>query len=238
MLDQLLNSHGLSFGWTMRIVGFTMLPLLVIATLTVRSPSGIPSQDGINREAAKDSKGHKTDLSIAKSFTFQLMCAGLAIAALGLFSPFFYVTSYATSLGMSASISFYPVSVVNGASLFGGVLPGFLADRFGCFSLCSLAIFSSGVIALCWTKPTNLGGLIVWSLAYGFASGVSSLKLMGLSVRRSVLTSNKGHHESADGLCRAAFYSRNTRDSSRFIDVLRFIDVGYTSRRFFLEIRC
>lgn len=231
MLDQLLNSHGLSFGWTMRIVGFTMIPLLIIATITVRSPSRIPSQDGTNTEAAKDSKDHKTDLSIAKSFTFQLMCTGLAIAALGLFSPLFYVTSYATSLGMSASISFYLVSIVNGASLFGRVLPGFLADRFGCFNLCSFAIFSSGVIAFCWTKATNVGGLIVWSLAYGFASGVSNLKLSGLSVYRSVLTSNKGHHESANGLCRATLYSRNTRNSSRFIDVLRFSDVSYTPPR-------
>ena len=173
MLDQLLNSRGLSFGWTMRIVGFTMLPLLVIATLTVRSPSKIPSQNKTNTQAVENSKGHKTDLSISKSFTFQLMCAGLAICALGLFSPFFYVTSYATSLGMSASISFYLVSVINGASLFGRVLPGFLADRFGCFNLCSIAVFSSGLIAFCWTKATNVAGLIVWSLAYGFASGVS-----------------------------------------------------------------
>jgi MFS family permease len=173
MLDQLLNSDGVSFGWTMRIVGFTMLPLLIIACITVRPPSTVPQQNTGNADVVQESKGHKTDLSITKSFTFQLMCAGLAISSLGLFSPFFYVTSYATSLGMSASVSFYLVSVINGASLFGRVLPGFLADRFGCFNLCSIAIFTSGIIALCWTKATNVAGLIVWSLAYGFASGVS-----------------------------------------------------------------
>lgn len=183
MLDQLLNSRGLSFGWTMRIVGFTMLPLLTIATLTVRPPLEIPSQNELEPKTT-DSKGHKTDLSIAKSFTFQLMCAGLAISALGLFSPFFYVTSYATSLGMSTSISFYLVSIVNGASLFGRILPGFLADRFGCFNLCSLAIFTSGIIAMCWTKATSEAGLIIWSSAYGFASGVSGLKLVDLCICR------------------------------------------------------
>ena len=180
MLDQLLNSDGVSFAWTMRIVGFTMLPLLIIACLTVRSPPSISQPDASNADV-QESKGHKTDLSIAKSFTFQLMCAGLAICSLGLFSPFFYTTSYATSLGMSASVSFYLVSVINGASLFGRVLPGFLADRFGCFNLCSMAILISGVIALCWTEAENVAGLIVWSAAYGFASGVSKDKSTSLS---------------------------------------------------------
>jgi MFS family permease len=237
MLDQLLNTHGLSFGWTMRIVGFTMLPLVVIATLTIRSPSKVPPQDWTNAGVAEESKGHKTDLSIAKSFTFQLMCAGLAIGSLGLLSPFFYVSSYATSLGTSASISFYLVSVVNGASLFGRVLPGFLADRFGCFNLCSLAIFASAVTAFCWTKATNIAGLVVWSLAYGFASGVSNLKLSGLSIGRSVLTSNKGHHESTISLCRAAFHSRNPRNRSRISDVFFFTDVSCSSRPFW-DVRC
>ena len=115
MLDQLLNHDGVSFGWTMRIVGFTMLPLLIIACITVRSPSttsGAPQPDASDADAVQAPKAHKTDLSIAKSFTFQLMCGGLAISSLGLFSPFFYVTSYATSLGMSASVSFYLVSVM------------------------------------------------------------------------------------------------------------------------------
>lgn len=180
MLDQLLNSDGISFGWTIRIVGFTMLPLLIIACITVRSPRTSPQPDASNADAVQESKGHKTDLSIAKSFTFQLMCVGLAIGSLGLFSPFFYVTSYAKSLGMSASMSFYLVSIINGASLFGRVLPGFLADRFGCFNLCSMAILTSGIIALCWTEAENVAGLIIWSAAYGFASGVRKDKLPNL----------------------------------------------------------
>ena len=188
MLDRLLNIDGVSFGWTMRIAGFMMLPLLVIACLTVRSPSRTSQQDDDIAEIPHDSKGHKADLSIAKSFTFLLMCAGMAIASLGVFAPLFYITSYATSLGLSASISFYLVSMVNGASLFGRVLPGLLADRFGYFNMCSLAVFVSGVIVLCWTKATNVGGLIVWALAYGFASGVSQLSPSGSSLYGNVLT--------------------------------------------------
>lgn len=74
---------------------------------------------------------------------------------------------------MSLSIAFYFVSVINGPPLFGRILPGSLADRFGCFNLCSMVIFGSSVIALCWMKTEMVAGLIVWPAAYGFASGVS-----------------------------------------------------------------
>ncbi|ERF74082.1 hypothetical protein EPUS_08130 [Endocarpon pusillum Z07020] len=93
MLDRLLNNNGVSFGWTMRIVGFTMLPLLFIACLTVRSPSRTSQLDDDIAGGLHGSKGHQTDLSIAKSFTFLLMCAGMAIASLGVFAPLFYITS-------------------------------------------------------------------------------------------------------------------------------------------------
>jgi hypothetical protein len=85
----------------------------------------------------------------------------------------FYVSSYATSLNMSTSFSFYLLSIVNGASFFGRILPGILADRYGCFNLLFSAALSSGVVAFCWTGATTTAGVTIWSVAYGFASGVS-----------------------------------------------------------------
>src|SRR5271154_2676089 len=40
MINRLLNSDGVSFAWTMRIVGFTMLPLVIMVSVVVRPPSG------------------------------------------------------------------------------------------------------------------------------------------------------------------------------------------------------
>ncbi|KAF2138397.1 uncharacterized protein K452DRAFT_361443 [Aplosporella prunicola CBS 121167] len=173
VLDQLLNHDGVSFGWTLRIIGFIMLPLLVICLTTVRPPLEPPQPPSTDEDEKTPSepKKQKIDISIIKNPTFLLLSAGLAICYLGMFSPFFYVTSYSRSLGMSTSLSFYMVSVVNAASLFGRVLPGFLADRYGHFNLCAAAALTSGITALCWTAAKNEAGVIVWSLFYGFTSG-------------------------------------------------------------------
>ena len=179
MLDQLLNKDGVSFGWTVRILAFTMLPLVVISCVTVLPPKETKptssEEDSTSSPTEKAKK--KTDLSLLKNRTFLTFCAGLGIFYLGMFSPFFYVTSYATSMGMSTSFSFYLVSILNAASLVGRISAGWLADKYGHFNLCSLAALSSALVTFCWTAADTSGGLVVWCLAYGFASGVSAIIL-------------------------------------------------------------
>ncbi|KAI5196800.1 MFS monocarboxylate transporter [Aureobasidium subglaciale] len=169
VLDQLLNHTSLGFGWTIRIVAFIMLPLLALSCLLIRTPVTAASHRDEKVKAIEIKP--KADLSIVRNPTFLLCCAGMGIANLGMFSPFFYISSYAASLNMSTSFTFYLVSIVNGASFFGRVLPGILADRYGCFNLLSSAALASGVVAFCWTGATNVAGVTVWALAYGFASG-------------------------------------------------------------------
>ena len=143
MLDRLLNHEGTSVGWTLLICAFTMLPLLAIAILTVRPQR----RDGIRNNAedragislAPQEEKHTTDVSILKSLTFWALCAALGLCILGLWSPLIYVASYAVNLGFSTSLSFYTVSMANGASLFGRILAGLLADRYGNFNVFSLA---------------------------------------------------------------------------------------------------
>jgi MFS family permease len=192
VLNELLNKDGVSFGWTIRIVGFIMLPLLVLAVLTVNPPAKKSSEDHHHRMLTEEEERNQTDegyesqevlqgevkahkrglVSLLKDTTFLVLCSGLSISYLGMFSPFFYATSYARSLGHSTSFAFYLVSIVNAASLFGRILPGILADRYGHFNLCGTAALLSGAIALCWTAAKSSAGLVLWCLAYGLTSGV------------------------------------------------------------------
>lgn len=192
VLNELLNKDGMSFDWTIRIVGFIMIPLLVLAVLTITPPANnasdyhhhrvLPGEEQRNETAEGhgsvqlskvESKAQKRPLTLLlKNTTFLVLCLGLSISYLGMFTPFFYATSYAQSLGHSTSFAFYTVSIINGASLFGRILPGILADRYGHFNLCGIAALLSGATALCWTTAKSLGGLVVWCLAYGLTSGV------------------------------------------------------------------
>jgi MFS family permease len=158
-LHRLFNE--VNFGWTLRIVGFIMLPLLGSACLFVRLPM--------------EGNGHqkpKADSSFLGNPKLILLAIGLFFIYLGLFSPLYYITSYTVSFGLDANMAFYMVSIANSASLFGRILPGLLADRYGVFNIMVLAALISGLVCLCWIKATSIAGIIMLSIAYGFSSGV------------------------------------------------------------------
>lgn len=197
MLERLLNYDNLSFGWVMRVVGFTMLPLLAFACVTVREPPSVapPPPASLEDSGSDRSAGQgevlqkKLDVSILRNKVFILLATGLAIGYFGLFVPFFYVSSYAVAKEIwPPQQSFYLISIMNGSSLLGRVIPGHLADRYGHFNIFALANITSAIIAFCWPACSNLAGLICWSVAYGFSSGVS-LHLDGFLLGSGRLTS-------------------------------------------------
>ncbi|KAJ5101405.1 hypothetical protein NUU61_003627 [Penicillium alfredii] len=181
-IDRLLKNPRIGFPWTMRIVGFIMIPCFLFSCVVARSPTaptrtvecGLSQQTEDEKDEAPQGKanGLKTvALRLFRQSSFQLLCLAMFMIYFGMFSPFFYTTSYAVQEGFSTSLSFYTVSIVNGASFFGRILPGIVADKYGKLNCCILATLSAGIIALCWTKVTSVAGLVIWSAAYGFASG-------------------------------------------------------------------
>ncbi|KAL2839360.1 major facilitator superfamily domain-containing protein [Aspergillus pseudoustus] len=176
VINELLKKKSLGFGWTMRIVGFIMIPLLTVTCILCRpapaaQPVTAPSDGEAGTQETKVPQQRRPDFSILKKPAVRLSCFAFFIVYFGMFCPFFFTTSYAVSKGFSADLAFYTVSIVNGASMFGRIIPGIVADRYGRFNLCILSAFLSGIIALCWTKATSVGGLVVWCMAYGFTSG-------------------------------------------------------------------
>ncbi|CZT16620.1 related to monocarboxylate transporter [Ramularia collo-cygni] len=181
-LDRMLNKDGISFGWTMRIVGFIMTPLLALTIVFVRRPRVTVTTTDITLAESGDvrqqPKAKKKDLSSLKQPTFILLCCGLAVTYLGFFAPIFYVSIYATHLGFSENFAFYTVSILNAGSLFGRILPGPLADKYGQFNALMISAVISGLVVFCWTEATSKAGLIIWTFAYGFTSGaILSLQL-------------------------------------------------------------
>lgn len=208
MLNQLLNHDDVSFGWSMRAVAFTMIPLLAVTCLTVvdvpkdKAVTGKhqTEEHGTKAAVGGDKPGndsdmeatvsapkpsspaapHRTDYSILKDRTYILLTVGLCLTYLGLFTPLFYISAYAVSQGISSSTSLYILAALNACSFFGRVIPGHLADYYGHYNIQVICILVAGIIGFCWTAATSLGGIIVWSLAYGFASGVSCLAEVSL----------------------------------------------------------
>ncbi|KAL4921324.1 major facilitator superfamily domain-containing protein [Aspergillus aurantiobrunneus] len=172
VINELLKNENVGFGWTMRIVGFIMIPLLSAACLCCRPPPQAQvSDNGAPQPQTREKQTRRPDFSILQKPTTGLLALAFFIIYFGMFAPFFFVTSYAATMGFSSDLAFYTVSIVNGASMFGRILPGMVADKYGRFNCCIIFTFLSGVIALCWTKATSVAGLVVFSAAYGFTSG-------------------------------------------------------------------
>lgn len=174
-LRRLLVDIG--FPWTMRIAAFIVMPLLVTSCLTVRLP--------IDTTSSQLKPKPKPDINSMKTLPFGLLACYMFLTSMGLFIPFFYLTSYSVSIGKDPDMSFYLISILNGVSLLGRLLPGILADRYGAFNLTFLATFFSGIICCCMTCAKTPGGLIAIAAAYGFASG-AILSLQGMCATKLV----------------------------------------------------
>ncbi|KAJ5767730.1 hypothetical protein N7533_000313 [Penicillium manginii] len=222
-IDQMMKNHSLGFPWTMRICAFIMIPLFILPCAVASAPSAPPVPAPKRPIATSDSETEvsgrenrvdhakeasekqaavteeNVDLKEERKKLFKkpamlLLCLALFFTYFGMFGPFFYITTYAIQKGFSSTLAFYTISIVNGASFFGRVIPGVLADKYGKFNLIILSNLLAGIIAMCWTKVTSVAGLVIWCAAYGFASGgilslqqacaaqVASRHTMGLAI--------------------------------------------------------
>ncbi|KUL83543.1 hypothetical protein ZTR_10578 [Talaromyces verruculosus] len=84
-------------------------------------------------------------------------------------------TCMAQLSGMSDSLALYLIAIVNGASLFGRIVPGHIGDKVGYFNIIVASAFFSCIAILCLWLPfdyhSSNAGLIVFAVAYGFCSG-------------------------------------------------------------------
>lgn len=157
-LSKMLNSTSLGFGWIVRIVGFLMMPFLAFACVTIKAR--LPPK--------------KSTLFIGSAFkstNYCLLVLAVFFLFLGMFTPLFYLPTYAITKGMSATLSSYLLAIINAASVFGRVIPGVLADKLGPSNVSAAAGIVTGVIVCCLSQPQNNAGLIVFAVFIGFTSG-------------------------------------------------------------------
>ncbi|KAH6889185.1 major facilitator superfamily domain-containing protein [Thelonectria olida] len=158
LLSNLLNKTDLGFGWSVRITAFIMLPILAFSATCIRSR--LPPR--------------KTRFFLWSSFRqpmYVLLIITVFFAMIGMFVPLFLLPAYAITKGMSESLASYLVAVINGASIFGRVIPGVLGDKFGRINTLVGAAVSTSIIIFCWPKAETNASIIVIAALFGFSSG-------------------------------------------------------------------
>lgn len=151
------------FGWINRIFGFLMLGLCTAAFLCLRPDPRFTRP-----------RGPLFDASALKEPPYIVLCAGLFFVFMGYYIPIFYITPFASlSLHLSTNYSFYLLSLLNGSSIFGRVLPAFFAQKFGPATTLTIGAISLGVFICAWTGIHSLAGVTVWAVLVGFMSGLN-----------------------------------------------------------------
>lgn len=156
----------LGFPWTMRIIGFINLVLLILCCtfLTPRLP---PRKSGPFFETAAFREPSYTLYAIGMFFNFW-----------GLYFAFYYIGSFATQvLGQDEKISINLLLYMNGIGFLGRMVPALLADRF--FGpLNTMLPFSlvSSILLFAWTGIHSVSTLWVFATIFGLsAAGIQSL---------------------------------------------------------------
>ncbi|KAK1849847.1 riboflavin transporter MCH5 [Colletotrichum chrysophilum] len=192
MARVLLPSIG--FGWTMRSIGFIQLATLAIAL-------------GVVRPRARPVAGTRllVDWGAFKELEFTLYFIGVFLAYLGVFFPFFFLTSYAREKqGMSYVDALNLLLVLNGIGFIARLFPSLLSAYFGTLNTFIGLVFASSLCIYTWIAVQSLDGLYVWTAFYSMSvGGVQSLfpaAVTSLSPDRSKLGSQMGIISSAVGV--------------------------------------
>ena len=158
-LDRMLNKTNLGFGWSVRILGFLMLALSIIACVSVSA------------NAPKRKGGSPLTLEAWKNPAYSMQIAGLFLVIWAMFFPFFYIPAYAQSISISVEMSFYLIAITNAGSMFGRLIGGAFANHIGTFNTLTGASAICGILIFTWLSIQSLGGMIAFCILFGFFSG-------------------------------------------------------------------
>ncbi|EXJ87268.1 hypothetical protein A1O3_04227 [Capronia epimyces CBS 606.96] len=158
MLDRMIYHTSLGFGWAVRIVGFLVLFLCMTACLTV--VARLPPR-----------KGRYFLLHAFKHPAYTIQVVGMFFVWWGLFTPFFFLPSYAESRGVRLDLSIYMLAILNSGSLVGRISSGFAAPHLGRFNLLVMASCACGILVFCWLRVVSTAAICVFAVLYGVFSG-------------------------------------------------------------------
>lgn len=151
------------FGWAVRSIAFVNLAIS-LPTLLILCRQ--PGQRAPKARMVIDPRAFREHI-------FGTFALALFFQFLAYYIPLFYITTYAaTKVGTSTDFAFYLLAISNAASFFGRTLPYMLGRHA---KPIQILIFwdTVGILLLfAWIAVGSTGGMTVWTIAWGFLSGV------------------------------------------------------------------
>ncbi|KAA8642767.1 hypothetical protein EYZ11_002934 [Aspergillus tanneri] len=156
--QRLLQQIG--FGWATRVLGFLFLATLMIPIALMRVRILPPK------------KRELWDWQAFKEPQFVIFAVSLLIGFMGLYVPFFYIQFFAETRNITeGDLAFYLLAILNAGSVFGRILPNFVAGYLGPMNMLVFCVTITAILIWTLLSVHTLGGVVVFCLIFGFFSG-------------------------------------------------------------------
>jgi MFS family permease len=152
----------IGFRNALRVTGAIAFVLISFSALVLRWEATAEHARRLENEARAARHGRAFNLplvnwSIVKSRTFAAQATGAILQAAAYYTPIYFFSSYARTLGYSATSGANFIALSNASSALGKVLLGSLADRYGRLNaLCACTVISAASTLALWL-PSTLG---------------------------------------------------------------------------------
>jgi MFS family permease len=154
------------YQWSLRILGFMFLFCFIFGNILIRAR--IPPTAAAKKKAI-------ISLSIYGDLRLSLFTLSVFGFEVVLFGALGILPTYTTlSTSFPPETSFYLISVLNGVSCLGRLLPGYVADKIGRFNTLFIMIIFTLVFMLALWLPfgtTSLAALYCFAALFGFGTG-------------------------------------------------------------------
>ncbi|KAI5827494.1 MFS general substrate transporter [Schizophyllum commune Tattone D] len=102
---------------------------------------------------------------------FVLTMISALLWSLGATPPNFYMQLYAETHGVDQQLCFYSFAILSFASIFGRIVPGWMADRWGAANVFIPSLFMVAAISFGMFGCGHPAGLVVFAVVFGYFFG-------------------------------------------------------------------
>lgn len=165
------------YEWAIRILAFTCLGCMILATVIVRPRFSTKDNEDVSE------RGHKFR-TLTMTFDslrsiklndpkYIYVILGAFFAELSLVLLLTYFATYAIAQGVTEATSYILLAVWSGTGIFGRWIPGYVSDHYGRFNInvVMLLVYNLAIFVLWLPFGSNLSVLFAFSVIGGFSLG-------------------------------------------------------------------
>lgn len=121
--------------------------------------------------------------SMFRDARFQMLFLATTFWAMGYLVPFIILPTYAASLGFPSQENGLLLGILNGATAFGRIVLGPVADRFGRIEVMAATSLIAGLSCMIWVYATTFTHVAIFCVLFGTTAG-SFLSLLSVVARQ------------------------------------------------------